>query len=103
MPPRKRTTAEPETEDQKPVPANASDDESPADPSAQEGSDAKPVAEDPAPEEPASADPKDDQGGPSRSDLQPVERPCTECMPGGWPEGAFSVGCTHGTWVRKDA
>ncbi|MEU1800900.1 hypothetical protein [Streptomyces sp. NPDC019937] len=37
---------------------------------------------------------------PPKSDLQRVDQPCTECMPNGWPEGAFSVGCTHGTWVR---
>ncbi|MFJ8345027.1 hypothetical protein ACIQ9J_01360 [Streptomyces sp. NPDC094153] len=78
MPPRKRTPA---AEDIKAAPG------APADP------------ED---EQQKSEDPKDDQGGPERSDLQAVERPCPECMPNGWPEGAFAVGCTHGTWIRDN-
>ncbi|MFI8535335.1 hypothetical protein ACIGMX_34460 [Streptomyces aquilus] len=46
-------------------------------------------------------DPKPDDVVPERSDLQNVDQPCKECCPNGWPENAFSVGCTHGTWVRK--
>ncbi|MGW4042949.1 hypothetical protein [Streptomyces sp. NPDC004721] len=114
MPPRKRTTtdvsakaqqeaapAEPKGEDEQPAAANAGSDEPNAGPTAQEGDDASASAEKPKAEEPTPADPKDDES-PSRSDLQTVERPCLECMPNGWPEGAFSVGCTHGTWVRKN-
>lgn len=41
------------------------------------------------------------EAAPERSELQEADQPCSECMPNGWPEGAFSVGCTHGTWVRK--
>lgn len=51
--------------------------------------------------------PADDRGDtpaappPSKSDLQEVEQPCAQCFPNGWPEGAFSVGCEHGTWIRN--
>lgn len=38
---------------------------------------------------------------PTRSDLQEADEPCPKCMPNGWPANAFSVGCTHGTWIRK--
>ncbi|MEU5596692.1 hypothetical protein [Streptomyces sp. NPDC020298] len=39
----------------------------------------------------------------ARSDLQTVDRPCEECFPNGWPQQAFSVGCTHGTWIRDNS
>ncbi len=64
-----------------------------------------------APDEPAADGPPseetvpDAEGAdtPALSDLQEVEQPCPECVPNGWPEGAFSVGCIHGTWVRDSA
>ncbi|MEU8968163.1 hypothetical protein AB0D11_02610 [Streptomyces monashensis] len=37
---------------------------------------------------------------PERSDLQTVDAPCPQCFPAGWPEGAFAVGCEHGSWKR---
>lgn len=41
-------------------------------------------------------DPTQETPGPD--DNAPL--PCTECLPGGWPDGASAVGCTHGTWTR---
>lgn len=38
---------------------------------------------------------------PAKSDLQTAERPCVECFPDGWTEQVFSLGCTHGTWVKN--
>jgi hypothetical protein len=32
-----------------------------------------------------------------------VELPCPECFPLGWPDGATSAGCHHGTWLREVA
>ncbi|MFE2712216.1 hypothetical protein ACFXKI_09560 [Streptomyces mirabilis] len=48
-------------------------------------------------------DTPDTEGDAPRSDLQTVEQPCPECVPNGWPEGAFSIGCTHGTWIRDNS
>ena len=45
----------------------------------------------------------DADGGPELGDLQAAEQPCPECVPNGWPDGAFSVGCVHGTWTRDSA
>ena len=28
--------------------------------------------------------------------------PCTECFPGGWPDGSTGLGCEHGTWSRDN-
>ncbi|MFF7142241.1 hypothetical protein ACFZB5_13465 [Streptomyces nodosus] len=83
MPPRKRTAAE--------SPAKASQEPAPAEPQSEEQ---QPAAD--------NVEPKDEQGTPELSDLQAVDRPCPKCMPNGWPEGAFSVGCTHGTWLRDN-
>ncbi|MFD4968958.1 hypothetical protein [Streptomyces sp. NPDC058424] len=99
MPPRKRTTAEPKSEDEQSAAAKAGGEEPKADPSAQEAGDAGTSAEPNAEEV---AGPKDEQGGPERSSPQTVERPCAECFPNGWPEGAVSVGCTHDTWTRDN-
>lgn len=53
--------------------------------------------------EPKAAPPDETTPEPELSDLQEVEQPCPECVPNGWPEGAFSVGCIHGTWIRDSA
>ncbi|MGW5123307.1 hypothetical protein ACWEQ7_04430 [Streptomyces sp. NPDC004069] len=83
MPPRKRTAAEsPAKAPQEPAPAELQSEKR------------QPAAD--------NVGPKDDQGAPERSDLQTVERPCPECIPNGWPEGVFAVGCTHGTWTRDN-
>lgn len=54
-----------------------------------------------AAEEPPPASPDSDK--PKKSDLQAAEQPCPICIPNGWVEGAFSMGCEHGTWVRDNA
>ncbi|WP_329330729.1 hypothetical protein OIU81_02825 [Streptomyces sp. NBC_01454] len=101
MPPRKRTAAKPEaTEDQQTAEGLEAEEPAPGDSAdtndQPDNSDTPPesaVEEDsPGPKEP---------DGPAKSDLKTADQPCTECMPNGWPEGAFSVGCTHGTWVRE--
>lgn len=100
MPPRKRAASaaeateveQPETEaTEQPDADGAASDETETTPDT-------PDTEDDAPPE----DPKSDDA-PARSDLQTVEQPCPECMPNGWPDGAFSVGCTHGTWIRDNS
>lgn len=89
MPPRKRTEPKPVEPEQTLVDA-------PQDPSADPTDESDDTISDPN-DEPhaASADP-----APTKSDLQAVEQPCTTCFPTGWPDGAFSVGCEHGTWMR---
>jgi len=103
MPPRKRAASAPKTEtEQEPLaPETETDgqeaevsDETAAAPADNDGD----QAPDDANEQDDSGD-KDD--APERSDLQTADQPCTECMPNGWPEGAYSVGCTHGTYIRK--
>ncbi|WP_329143435.1 hypothetical protein OIU91_05920 [Streptomyces sp. NBC_01456] len=90
MPPRKRTAAKPEEADDQQVTGGPEaeeqpdDSDTPLESAVAEGS--------PEPEE---------SDGPAKSGLQTADQPCSECMPNGWPEGAFSVGCTHGTWIRK--
>jgi hypothetical protein len=37
----------------------------------------------------------------TKSDLQKVETPCSECFASGWADGIFAVGCEHGTWSRN--
>lgn len=90
MPPRKRAAPAP-----KPKPA--------AEP---EGLDA--LAED-APEEAADAgDAEADEATdaapaepePAKGGDPDAEQPCTDCFPAGWPDGATSAGCGHGTWNR---
>ena len=89
MPPRSRKTAQPDTDE------DAATATTEASAEAQDSDDlGAPGDKKPAPE----GDKK-----PERSDLQKADQPCPECMPNGWPEGAFSVGCTHGTWVRDSA
>jgi hypothetical protein len=97
MPPRKRTPSAPKTEaapEQEPLVSEGEADDQPSDADADDATEA----------EQAPGDDKSDDGkAPERSDLQTVDKPCEECLPNGWPEGAFSVGCTHGTWVRDQA
>lgn len=106
MPPRKRTesapkpdpeeTTGPVAEDEGPTGGAAAEPDGPREP--QDSNDdgtGEPTA---APPDETAPDPV-----PERSDLQTVEQPCPECVPNGWPDGAFSVGCTHGTWVRDNA
>lgn len=99
MPPRSRKTAQPETETEEAAVAETAEDaadtlpEAPAEPQESDGP-GSPGDEVAAP---------DGEKTPERSDLQKTEQPCPECMPNGWPDGAFSVGCTHGTWVRDHA
>lgn len=88
MPPRKRTASAAEAPE-------ASESEQP-----ESGAPDQPDADDEAAADAAETEGDD---GPARSDLQKVEQPCPECVPNGWPDGAFSVGCTHGTWVRDSA
>ncbi|MEU0818961.1 hypothetical protein [Streptomyces mirabilis] len=76
MPPRKRAASAPKPETEGTVAPLAEDD-----------------SDDPAAEQP-------DEPKPERSDLQPVDAPCLECFPNGWPEQSFAVGCTHSTWKR---
>lgn len=97
MPPRSRKTAQPEPEADDAVvdPATEGDDTSPETPAEPQDSGA---LGDKAPAADGEETPE-----PERSDLQKVEQPCPECVPNGWPDGAFSVGCTHGTWVRDSA
>lgn len=82
------------------------------DPGDPQSTPASPAAVDPAPGADAAGDAPapplaDDRGDTpaapplSKSDLQEVEQPCAQCFPNGWPEGAFSVGCEHGTWIRN--
>ncbi|MGW2920418.1 hypothetical protein ACWDBF_21505 [Streptomyces angustmyceticus] len=112
MPPRKRTAAKPEeTEGQQmtggpeaeepaaPSDASGGDSHQPAPGDAHDGAAENDAPTDDAPK--AEDEPQEEPDGPTKSDLQSVDQPCTECMPNGWPEGAFSVGCTHGTWIRK--
>lgn len=93
MPPRKRAASAPAEE---PEPETAAPEtETEADGQQAEHSDDSATPTD------GGGDQKPDEDGPERSDLQTVEQPCQECMPNGWPEGAYAVGCTHGTWVRE--
>lgn len=57
------------------------------------GPDAKQAAPD--------AEPEPEPKMPARSDLQEANEPCSICYPDGWPEQVFSLGCEHGTWLRK--
>lgn len=78
MPPRKRTTPDPEPE-QEPLETSAED--------AQE----EPTAD--KPKAPAAPEP-------AKSARKEAEQPCTECFREGWPDGTTSIGCAHGTWNR---
>ena len=71
MPPRKRAQSAPKTDEET----------------------LEPVDEQTGPEVGAETEPE-------RSDLQTVGLPCSDCFPGGWPEGSFAVGCEHGSWIR---
>lgn len=112
MPPRKRAASAPKAEsEQEPVTPETEGDGQQAElshDSAPASDDSTTPADDNADQTPASPDnddgqtpDADDEDEPERSDLQAVDQPHEECFPNGWPEGAFSVGCTHGTWVRK--
>lgn len=94
MPPRKRAASAPkaETEQEPLAPETEADDQhddAGTDESAEQASNG--------------GDETSDEDAPERSDLQTVDKPCEECLPNGWPEGASAVGCTHGTYVRKQA
>lgn len=106
MPPRKRAASAagateelqaPEAEQSETEAPEQPDVDGPASDETETTSDTPEAEDDTSPEDPES------DGAPARSDLQAVEQPCPECMPNGWPEGAFSVGCTHGTWIRDNA
>ncbi|MEV7034632.1 hypothetical protein AB0N99_30925 [Streptomyces sp. NPDC093272] len=103
MPPRKRAASAPKADPEQEPAVIEADEEAP--PNEADGSTAELVPGDPEDadadeeQEPKAGEPEGDE--PERSDLQTAEQPCAECCPNGWPEGAFSVGCTHGTWVRK--
>lgn len=106
MPPRKRAASAteaakepqaPEAEQSETGTQELPDADGPASDETEATPDATETAGDASPDEPKSGE------DPARSDLQAVEQPCPECMPNGWPDGAFSVGCTHGTWVRDSA
>lgn len=85
MPPRKRAASAPKAEPgQEPL---APEDEA-------DGQQADAATDESTPD-------SDDAAAPA-GDLQAVDKPHEECFPNGWPEGAFSVGCTHGTWVRDN-
>lgn len=94
MPPRKRAQSAPQAESEPAVEHTTTAEETGG-----HAEDAKLAADAPV----ESEAPKDEQDGPERSDLQAADLPCAECMPNGWPEGAFAVGCTHGTWVRENS
>jgi len=94
MPPRKRAASAPKTE-----PAQEPETLEAADTADTAGGDAA-AEPDEAPAD-DSADQTPDAPKAERGDVQAAGKPCQECFPNGWPEGAFSVGCTHGTYVRK--
>jgi hypothetical protein len=97
MPPRKRAEAKPEDPEQTTVPAPAPAPAAPVDTPPADPGGATP------PPENRDEPPVDKPKAPEKSDLQDVEQPCVECFPNGWTEGAFSQGCEHGTWVRKQS
>lgn len=104
MPPRKRAASAPKDEsEQEPLaPENEADGQqadATGDPDAREPHDSDDTG---AGDESAANAGDGDGEKPERSDLQTVDKPCEECFPNGWPEGAFSVGCTHGTWIRDN-
>jgi len=78
MPPRKRNTPEPEPEAPTLEAAEAASAEAPetADGTAA-GSNEKP-----------------------RASAKPKSGLCPGCFPAGWPDGATSAGCAHGSWQR---
>lgn len=98
MPPRKRAASAPKAEsEQEPLaPENEADDQQDA------ADDSASSAEEPQEQAPDGGEKPAEDDAPERSDLQTVDKPCKECFPNGWPEGAFSVGCTHGTWTRDN-
>jgi hypothetical protein len=96
MPPRKRAASAPNDEpEQEPLAPEADASTEPDD-----DTEVSAPAADATDEVPADTDDADQDDEAARSDLQTVGQPCQECFPNGWPEGAFSVGCTHGTYVR---
>lgn len=113
MPPRKRAASAPKSEpEQEPLtPGNEdeatgqqADADEPADP-ADETADPTPAGGDQEPDADEDEDEDDKGDEPARSDLQSADKPCGECFPNGWPDlkGALSVGCTHGTYIRKQS
>lgn len=95
MPPRKRAASKPEATEDQQTPEAPEMEEQPA------GGETPPATSGSADTNDESDDGDTPTESPAKSDLQEADQPCTECMPNGWPEGAFSVGCTHGTWIRK--
>jgi hypothetical protein len=94
MPPRKRAAAQP-----KETPT-LEDPQAPVDSTEEPGADNAPQVE---PTDSANPDDTTD-ATPTPSgdsdDTEPSEQPCTQCWPAGWPEGATSLGCGHGSWNR---
>jgi hypothetical protein len=100
MPPRKRAASAPKEEPEQELLAPETENDEQAD--ATGGPDARePQDSDDTGAGDESAANAGDGEKPERSDLQTVDQPHEECFPNGWPEGAYSVGCTHGTWVRE--
>lgn len=96
MPPRKRAASAPKADpEQEPLASESEDGDEQAEAATDDSPEQAPDGSDGAQK------PDDGDVTPERSDLQTADLPCQECMPNGWPEGAFSVGCTHGTYVRK--
>jgi hypothetical protein len=75
-------------------------DESTEDTNAEESTDAGQAAADESTDTGADGTTADAGNGDPAND-EPVEDPCPECFPAGWPDNAEqSVGCTHGMWLR---
>jgi hypothetical protein len=103
MPPRKRAASAPKAEPEQEPLAPETEDEAAgrqADADSHEPAEetADPTPTDGGGQEPDSAK---DEDNAARNDLQAADKPCGECFPNGWPEGIFSVGCTHGTYIRE--
>jgi len=105
MPPRKRAASAPKSEpEQEPLAPETEDEATGQQADADSHEPASPHAD--GDQEPDDEGSKDDKGDePERSELQAADKPCGECFPNGWPdlEGTFSVGCTHGTYTRKQS
>lgn len=106
MPPRKRAAAAPTAD------STFTPDADPSAPPAPDQADVTTQEPSTDPQHQADADaskPGDGDGAspaadkkPTKSDLQKVEQPCSECFPDGWGDGFFARGCEHGTWARDN-
>lgn len=105
MPPRARKTAQtrpPKPAEAKPEPDASDDPDGTPEPSALDGGDGQDAPNGAPIDPPDLSDDSDDEGPPPENDPpQDGEPPCTDCFTSGWPDGATSVGCHHGTWNRE--